>query len=336
MNPLTLPRRVGDRVLRSPKLHNWIFQPHGPEAGEVFLKQRRVFIFPTRYGFFFAFSLIAFLAASINYDLALGFVLTFFLGAAGVVAMLHTFRNQVHLYLRPLKADPVFAGDHACFELLLDNRRDFERASIWLRTPAAHAVHDLPPGTAVTATLRLPTTRRGWCLLPRITIETRYPLGLLRAWSYWQPDLACLVYPRPAAQGVNFPDAPEGSGDGAPRGSGTDDFGGLREHQASDSPRHIAWKAATLALQTGAPLLSKHFLGAASSEVTLDLDQLPPGLDLEERLSQLTRWVLDADAMKLLYALRLGAVTLGPAQGDAHRVACLAALALFSPLPGQP
>ncbi|NJK44685.1 MAG: aquaporin, partial [Pleurocapsa sp. SU_196_0] len=46
---------------------------------DVFLHQRRVFIFPTRYGLTFAASLLAMLAGSINYDLSLGFVLTFFL-----------------------------------------------------------------------------------------------------------------------------------------------------------------------------------------------------------------------------------------------------------------
>jgi hypothetical protein len=59
---------------------------------------------------FFAFSLLLFLAASINDDLALGFVLTFYLASAALVAMLHTFRNQVHLCLTPLKAEPAFAG----------------------------------------------------------------------------------------------------------------------------------------------------------------------------------------------------------------------------------
>ena len=319
----SLPR--SPRLLR---LRNWLFQARGPEDGEICLVQRRVFIFPTRYGFFFAFSLLAFLAASINYDLALGFVLTFFLGSAGLVGMLHTFRNQVHLMLKPLKAEPAFAGGAAVFEVLLENRRDDERAALWLATLYDRTVIDLRPRAVEVVTLKQPAVHRGWLGAPRITVETRYPLGLFRAWSYWQPALRCLIYPRPAATGLTFPDAPEGSGDGAPRGTGTEDFGGLREYRDTDNPRHIAWKTASLALATGAPLLAKHFLGAASAEVVFDLDAFAPDVELEARLSQLTRWVLDAEAIKLVYALKVGATFIKPAQGDAHKRACLMALAL--------
>lgn len=311
------------------RLPDWVFQPRGPEAGEIVLNQRRVFIFPTRHGFFFAFSLLAFLAASINYDLALGFVLTFFLASAGLVAMLHTFRNQVHLVLRPLRAEAVFSGSAAVFEVMLDNRRDDERAAVWLKTAHAAAVFDLPAHCAMACTTALPTSGRGWLDAPRITLETRYPLGLFRAWSYWQPSLRCLVYPAPAGGDVLLPMATEGSGEGAPRGSGTDDFGGLRQYLNTDSPRHIAWKAAALALETGAALQAKHFLGTAAVEVVFDFDRLPAHLDLEARLSQLTRRVLDADSEGLIYTLRLGSLVLGPAQGAAQRLACLEALALF-------
>ena len=327
--PNHTPHPALSRMLRFSMIFNWVFQPRGPETGEVFLNQRRVFIFPTRYGLLFVFSLLAMLAGSINYDLSLGFVLTFFLASAGLVAMLHTFRNQVHLILRPLRAEAVFAGDIAAFELLLVNQKNIERAAIWLRCSETSVATDVPPGQTAAATLRLPALVRGWQRLPRLTVETRYPLGLLRAWSYWQPDMPCLVYPHPAPAGLALPIAPEGSGEGAPAGAGTDDFAGLREHAASDSPRHIAWKSATLALETGGPLLTKHFFGTATRDLILQLDALPARLGLEEKLSQLTRWVLDAEAAGQSYRLVLGAHDIGPALGDAHRAACLRALALY-------
>ncbi len=316
-------------MLRFSMIFNWVFQPRGPETGDVFLNQRRVFIFPTRYGFLFVLSLLAMLAGSINYDLSLGFVLTFFLASAGLVAMLHTFRNQVHLTLRPLRAEPAFAGGMAAFELLLVNQKNIERAAIWLRCIETSVATDVPPGQTAAATLRVPALVRGWQRLPRLTVETRYPLGLLRAWSYWQPDLPCLIYPRPAPAGLALPIAPEGSGEGAPAGAGTDDFAGLREHAASDSPRHIAWKSVTLALETGGPLLTKHFFGTATRDLILHLDALPARLGLEEKLSQLTRWVLDAEAARQPYRLMAGAHDIGPGLGDAHRAECLRALALY-------
>ncbi len=56
---------------------------------------------------------------------------------------------------------------------------------------------------------------------------------------------------------------------------------------------------------------------------------MPASLDMERRLSRLTRWVLDAEAAGVAYGLRLDETVLGPAVGDDHRDACLKALALF-------
>lgn len=329
-DPLTGSPRPWRAALAA-RLRAWIFQPRGAETGEVLLVQRRVFILPTRYGFFFALSLLAFLAASINYELALGFVLTFFLASAGLVTMLHTFRNQVHMVLAPLRTVPAFAGGEAVFEVLLANRRATERPSIWLITPADRVAVDVPPAQGATVRLRAPAPRRGLLPAPRITLETRYPLGLFRAWSYWQPAMSALVYPRPLAGHLDPPPGIEGAGEGAPRGEGSDDFIGLRDYRASDSPRLIAWRSAAVALASGAPLPAKSFAARTSGEFMFDLEQLHG--DLETRLSLLTSLVLEADTAGARYALRGGGATIGPDSGPAHRERCLAHLALMPPLP---
>ena len=50
-----------------------------PERGPVFLSQRRVYILPTRQGALFGAALLLMLIGSINYQLSLGFILTFLL-----------------------------------------------------------------------------------------------------------------------------------------------------------------------------------------------------------------------------------------------------------------
>jgi uncharacterized protein (DUF58 family) len=52
-------------------------------------------------------------------------------------------------------------------------------------------------------------------------------------------------------------------------------------------------------------------------------------MDLELRLSRMARWVLEAEQRALPYGFRLGHHDLPPALGDAHRTACLRALALY-------
>jgi hypothetical protein len=43
----------------------------------------------------------------------------------------------------------------------------------------------------------------------------------------------------------------------------------------------------------------------------------------------MARWVLDAEQLALPYGFRLGHHDLPPGLGDAHRAACLRALALY-------
>ena len=54
---------------------------------------------------------------------------------------------------------------------------------------------DLPANGTARIDLPCPAPRRGRPSIPgRLTLATRYPLGLFRAWSYPYPQLTCLVY----------------------------------------------------------------------------------------------------------------------------------------------
>ncbi|HEX8605206.1 MAG TPA: hypothetical protein VF774_21355, partial [Pseudoduganella sp.] len=75
-------------------------------------------------------------------------------------------------------------------------------------------------------------------------------------------------------------------------------------------------------------LVTKHFEGGAVAELALDFAQLPARLDLELRLARMTRWVLEAEGRVLPYSFRLGHHHFVAGLGDAHRAACLGALAL--------
>ena len=68
-------------------ISDWIFRARSPEAPPVTLVQRRIFILPTRQGYFFACVLVLLLIAAINYALSLGYLLTFLLASMGGVAI---------------------------------------------------------------------------------------------------------------------------------------------------------------------------------------------------------------------------------------------------------
>jgi uncharacterized protein (DUF58 family) len=320
--------------------NQWLFQLRGPEPGEVFLNQRRVFILPTRPGLSFVLVLVVLFIAAVNYNLSLGFALTFLIGGCALIDMHLTFRNLAHLHLVAGRAHPVFAGEEAQFELHLINRRKYNRYAIWLGfigedLPELEHPADVAANATHKVLLSTKAHARGWLQAPRVRLQTRFPLGLLRSWSYWEPDAKALVYPYPEPYAPPLPMAGLEKEDGQGR-AGHDDFAGIRAYQTGDSMKHLAWRQiARIGLESGGALVTKHFEGGAASELCIDFALLPRTMDLELRLSRMTRWVLEAETQGVAYAFRLGDLHFGPAIGPAHQEACLRALALFQPRNGS-
>jgi uncharacterized protein (DUF58 family) len=313
-------------LLADPRLRRWFYGDAPPERGTVVLGHRRVYIMPTRAGWIYAATIGILLVGSINYALQLGFALTFLLAGMGLAGMVHTTRNLARLALSAGRAEPVFAGERAQFHLHLDNRSPFDRPAILVRHLASGAqlVLDLPARAAREVVLPVPAARRGWLRLTRVMLETRFPLGLFRAWSYVELESRCLVYPRPERTSLPAPAADAAAGAARAQSQGNDDFSGLRGYQPSDSPRHVAWKAVARAEN----MLTKQFSGAAGSELWLDWSHVAGAPGDEQRLSRLCGWVLDAKRAGARYGLRLPGLEIAPGHGEAHRSACLQALAL--------
>lgn len=315
-------------ILRQ-RFRTWLFREQ-IESGTVTLNQRRIFIIPTRQGFAFAGVLVLMLLGDINYILSLGYVLTFLLATMAIMSMLHAFRNMVKLEIRAGRVAPVFAGDSAEFLFHFHNPGGLARYGLHLRDQQGHhANFDLPAQQTVEVKLHLPAGRRGWLATGSLTLYTEFPLGLFYAWSYLQFDTRALVYPKPAASAL-LPASAAQSGSGAVSAAGDEDFSGLRNYAAGDTPQRIAWKA--LAREQG--LQVKQFNALQGNERWLDW-QMAPAEDFEQKLSIMTRWILDAEAQGLMYGLRLPGQELQADRGAAHRDECLRAVALFG-LGGDP
>ena len=311
-------------------LQRRVFQYDRTAQREAVLARRRVFMLPTRAGVVFALVLLLMLAGSINYALSLGFILTFLLAGLGITGILHTYRNLAGLRITAARTSAVFAGEVAQFRVRIENRSGTDRYSLALTRNKRDVTRvDAPAACAVIAVAPVGTVRRGVLRPGRFTLFTRFPIGLFHAWSYVELDTECLVYPRPATPGLPLPHDVSHFPEGSRAGRGTQDFSGLRDYQPGDAPRHIAWKAAA----RGQALLTKQFIGGASGELRFSLAQLPADLGLEEKLSCLTRWVLDANRAGLAYALELPGTLLPLSSGAAHRERCLEALARFEPPP---
>ena len=302
----------------------WARRRQGADAHAIALRRRRIYILPTRFGVVFAAMLFAMLLGSLNYGASLGFTLTFLLTGLGLVIMHHCHNNLLGTTIKFLGAAPVFAGSRAEFKIAVSNLASTPRLELELkyREHTAGPV-DVAEGATEILRIGLPTERRGWIALERFRVETSYPARLFRAWTWVHMDTRCLVYPRPADSGRPLPPGVGNGLNGEPR-PGDDDFAGLRSAVPGDPLQRIAWKA----YARNDVLLLKEFSSGTGEPCVLDFDALP-GLDVEQRLAQLTRWCLDADAAGRSIALRLPGNEIPLGIGAQHVATCLEALALF-------
>lgn len=292
-------------------------------ASELVLTRRQVYILPTRHGILFGVVLLAMLLGAINYANSLAYALTFLLASVAVVSILHTYRNLGGLTIRSAAPRSIFAGEEALFPLLVENGEGFPRLALTFESEGFTTTVDLPPRETARVELRLPAERRGWRTLRRVTLSTRYPLGLFRAWSRLHLRQRCLVYPRPDPH-RELPPTEGAGGDGAGSGQGGDEFAGLRGYRRGDPPQRLHWKA----LARGQGLVIKEFHAGGDRELWLRWEGAAP-LPAEARLSRLCRWVLLAERQNLAFALALPGRVIGPASGAGHVRRCLEALALY-------
>ena len=303
---------------------DWIFRAKVPEQPPVTLGQRRIFILPSRQGYAFGLTLLVLLVGSINYALSLGFVLTFTLASMAGVAMLHTWRNLAHLRLRPGRADPVFVGETAYFNVTVETPSQARFSIAMRRREGDPAGADVMPGEIASIPLSVAAQRRGRLECGRVEVFTRYPVGLFHAWSYVDFGASLIVYPRPDPAAGTPPAQSRSSNEEGIPVPGDEEFNMLRSYRAGDPPRQIAWKA--LAREQG--LLTKEFSAMASSELWLDWEDARAA-DVEARLSVLAHWVLQAEDFGQSFGLRIPGIEIPPNRGEAHRARCLEALALF-------
>jgi uncharacterized protein (DUF58 family) len=310
------------------RIDQWVLARVKRQPGPIRIERRRIYILPTRFGYGFALMTLVMLLGAMNYSNSMAFALSFLLAALGLVCMHHTHANLLGLQLRAGSAAPVFCGGLAHFEVQLDNPGPHERLSLQISWPHGQVeqVGDAPGGGGTRLRLAAAAPRRGWLRAGVFSVATEFPLGLFHAWTWAELDVACLVYPRPAPPGLMPITAIGSGGETAGGRAGQDEFAGLRSYQRGDALHAIHWKSLP---KLQSPMV-KQFSDTLSAERWLDWDSLPT-LETEARLSQLTRWVLDADAEDAAYGLRLPGTVLPPARGEAHRLACLRALALYGP-----
>ena len=307
------------------RFQRW-FEARLPFTDVTTLTQRNVYILPTRPGFMLGATLLVLLVASINYQLNLGYLLTFLLAGSAIVGMhvCHGTLRGITMHL--IAPHAQFAGASALIGIQLQSQRRSNRYGIGLAVLGSGqwVWTDVPAQGSSTAHLAFSPARRGLHRVPTLTAETRFPLGTFRVWTVWRPAAQVLVYPAPEANAPPLPPGdPREGGPATARQHTTGDFEGVRAYRRGDPMKQIVWKKAA---QTD-ELICRDAIHAQQSE--LWLSQLHTGTPyVEQQLSRLCAWVLKADKQGVNYGLRLGRLEIQPGQGELHKNRCLEALAL--------
>ena len=303
----------------------FISRRSGPFDGEVVLDKTRVYILPTKTGVIFSLLLIILLLGSVNYGKSLGYVLVFLLAGIGNVALFSTWRNLAGLRLRAGGCSPVFAGERAVFAVLLENLDATTRYSIASsRHGEEYEVVDVPANSVAQVHFSKKTGQRGTVSAGRFRLHTGFPTGLFVAWTWIELNMQCVVYPRPAARAPIPPGDAVVDGESNLQGDGLDEYTGLRKYQIGDSWRRVSWKATARSDE----LHTREFAGGAPEFQWIDWKSIAAG-GTEERLSLMTRMVIDAEAQHRYYGLRMPHVEIAPDHGHRHYQQCLKNLALY-------
>ncbi|MGP5407783.1 hypothetical protein ACTXLW_09290 [Psychrobacter celer] len=335
-------------------LRRW-FAARAPKSDSATLTLRNVYIFFSREGLLFAVLLIITFIAGINYGNNLVLGLCFYLVSVWLISFHVTFAHISGLKVQLIDVTMAEAGAPVWVTLkLISESRQPRRQLLFgfdqadgqgprKKTKKTDKKTDVranagaEPQTSLLVTrlqgeqtIRLPvqTNSRGQLVLPRLTIKTVYPLGIMRAWSYVYFARRAWVYPKPEAFDwqaqyalANEKDLPTGG----QYQQGQDDFGRLDNYIEGESLARVSWGH----VARGQGMFTKHFADPVGHEQTLDYADMPAAHH-EQKLAQLAYGIQTLGELGVPFTMQLPQdKSAGAAMGagDSFVQACLLRLA---------
>jgi len=292
------------------------------------IDRRDLYILPTRIGWYYTLILIALFAIAVKFDNQAAFMMLFILTAVGLVAMVYTHNNVIGLSLSAQPGKTVFVGEPASFKLTVHNPSTKPRNAVWLMSAGIQQLIDIGANQERSYELKFPTLQRGYHNCEQSTLTSHFPIGVFFCWTRrYDSQQRCLVYPQPIDL-VPFPLDGSSTGKRAARANiqlGAEDFAGMKSYQPGDRLRDIHWPS----LAKTNKLITVQHEAQNSSSVNLSWFTLPNAMSVEDRLSQLCYWVINAEQQGLRYQLEMPNHTIEYDSGTSHYHECLTVLALW-------
>ena len=292
------------------------------------ISRRELYILPTKIGWYYIALLFALFAIAVKFDNQPAFIMLFLLISISLVAMLYTHNNVINLSISKQPAKNIFCGEQATFPVTLNNNSNKHRHALWLISGGFSQLFDLKANKKKSIELKQPSLQRGYLYCEAISITSLFPIGLFFCWSKrFKSQERCLVYPQP----MDLIEIPDNSAEAGKQEQAksvkleTGDYAGMKMYQPGDRLRDIHWPS----LAKTQKLITIEHEVKNNSSVNLSWFSLPSTMNVEDKLSQLCYWLLEANKQAAQYQLEMPNHVVEFNQGNTHLHECLTVLALW-------
>ncbi|WP_342807472.1 DUF58 domain-containing protein [Alteromonas sp. M12] len=300
-----------------------------PEANNYKLNYRSIFIFPSRFGGLFILLCVGLFILGTNYQNNLMIMLCYFLVSLFLLNLFIAYLNFAKLEIQLGKIQHGFAGEKLQIPIWFNNNKQVSHGILKLNFwKVKNNINVDLDNFSNPIYLPLDCPQRGRLKLPRVTLTSTFPLGLISCWTHLAFSSDIVVYPKPLASKVRLIDKQDSvhlnQADSSLKGH--DDFDSLAPYKQGEPLYHVAWKQ----VAKGQGMISKQFSNQSGATGWLMLASLNSH-DLEHKLSELSFQVIELTRNNSVFGLDLGNLKIAPSSGIEHQYACLKALALHTP-----
>lgn len=288
------------------------------------LHHRNLYVLPTGSGSAFIFLALIVWLLGTNYQNNLILALSYLQFSLVVVAILRTYNNMSGLRIESLGSSDGHAGANVVFHFSAtrsDRSGSHSIAASW--RGAAPTVFDVEVARPERLLIVAHAQRRGRLIAPRLLLQSEYPLGLVKCWTWLRFDNEALVYPAPLAS--TEPASTGGGSEGIGKLSQVagDEFQGYSQYLPGQPLRRVDWKQ--YARERG--MLTKLYGDERHTSARLLWQDFFDG-DTERTLSRMTYCAIELHHEGVAFALELPGAEVKRGDDDAHLATVLRALAL--------
>lgn len=315
------------------KLSLWLNQ-RIPAQPSISLHSGNIFVFPNRIGWMFLGLTSIIYIIGTNYQNNLILLVAYGLAGLGLVSVFHGFFQLYNITLKQFGCEMCAVKDQTYARIKITANKPIHGLQCYFNTKEkqlaslTNAEKFEQKAEQYIYYLQVPFTpiTRGVTTLPRLTVQTQYPLGIIRCWSKIDLAIEHIAYPQPITCELKTQSQIGNDTDGKAKSmrmkeATTEEFDGITPHKEGEPMNRIAWKQSA---RTDT-LLNKQFKDPQGT-TELSFRQFADN-DKEQALSKLCFLVQQLSSSKQTFSLSLPSQRVAANSSESHRQQCLTALA---------